>query len=151
MTNKHFENGYALIIGVQEDILAVSDANKLYEILTNPQKAGYPTAQVQVITEGGATKQGILTALTKLKNQVATNPQATVLIYYSGHGGQFTENDATNYYLIPNDFDDNNTQTGISKQEFSGCINEINAQKMMLIFDCCHADGIKAIGHINSY
>ena len=83
MTHQPFENGYALIIGVQEDILAVSDANKLYQILTDPQKAGYPTAQVQLITEGSATKQGILNALQKLKNQVDSNPNATVLLYYS--------------------------------------------------------------------
>ena len=60
MANQLFKNGYALIIGVQEDIKAVSDATKLHAILTDSAKAGYPTNQVQLITEGGATKQGIL-------------------------------------------------------------------------------------------
>ena len=142
MPNPPFENGYAVIIGVQEDILAVSDANKLHKILIDTQKAGYPTEQVQLLTEGGATKQGILDALKKLKSQVDDNPQATVLIYYSGHGGQFPKDNEPQYYLLPSDYKSANRSTAISKEEFSKHVNEIKAQKMMLIFDCCHADGL---------
>ena len=142
MPNSPFKNGYAVIIGVQEDILAVSDANKLHKILIDTQKAGYPSEQVQLLTEVEATKQGILDALKKLKSQVDDNPHATVLIYYSGHGGQFPKDNEPQYYLLPSDYKSANRATAISKEEFSKPINEIKAQKMILIFDCCHADGL---------
>jgi hypothetical protein len=146
MNEQHFENGYALIIGVQNDIQSVNDAKKLYEILTDITKAGYPTSNVQLITETGATKEGILTALDELNKKVKDNPTATVIIYYSGHGGQFLEEGTNNYYLIPYNFDyDNLTDTALSRQEFSERVNTINSkvQKMMIVFDCCHAEGIK--------
>lgn len=89
MTNNGFPNGYALIIGIGRDLPdTVNDAHALHKILIDKQKAGYPDAQVQLITEGAATKQGIIDALKELANQTKDNPNATVLIYYSGHGGQ---------------------------------------------------------------
>lgn len=143
MTTNTFPNGYALIIGVGSDLPdTVQDAKALHKILIDAKKAGYPDAQVQLITEGGATKQGIIDALKKLKTQTQNNPDATVLIYYSGHGGQVIENGNAHYYLIPNDFDFNYKNTGLSKEEFSSLVNAIKAQKLMLIFDCCHAEGI---------
>ena len=143
MANDNFPNGYALIIGVGSDLPdTVQDAKALHKILIDAKKAGYPDAQVQLITEGGATKQGIIDALKKLKTQTENNPNATVLIYYSGHGGQVIENGNAHYYLIPNDYDFNYEKTGLSKEEFSSLINAIKAQKLMLIFDCCHAEGI---------
>lgn len=143
MPNNLFKNGFALIIGVQDDIHSVKDAQKLYDILTNTEKAGYPTVQVQLITEGAATKKGILNAFNKLRTQVDAHPEATVFVYYSGHGGQFVENDTSQYYLVPNDYSYNDYTTYISKKEFSLLIDAIPARKMILIFDCCHAEGFK--------
>jgi Caspase domain/TIR domain len=146
MTNHKFPNGYALIVGIGNDLPdTVQDANALHNILIDDKKAGYPTNQVQLITEGDATKQGIIEGLKKLKTQTENNPNATVIIYYSGHGGQIMLEGIEHYFLIPNDYDGNSTQTGLSKEDFSQLVNDINAQKLMLIFDCCHADGVKGI------
>lgn len=148
MTNVGFPNGYALIIGIGDDLPdTVNDAKILHKILIDTQKAGYPTDQVQLITEGGATKQGIINALEKLANQTKGKNDATVLIYYSGHGGRIMHNDEERYILVPHDYSESDTETGLFKEDFAQLVNQIDSQKIMLIFDCCHADGVKAIGH----
>jgi hypothetical protein len=145
MTNTSFSNGYALIIGVGRDLPdTVNDAHALHNILIDKHKAGYPNEQVQLITERGATKHGILEALKELANQTKGNPNATVLIYYSGHGGcKNLDTEEENYYFIPNDFAADAANTWLRKEEFSSLVKEIKAQKMMLIFDCCHANGFR--------
>jgi Caspase domain/TIR domain len=146
MANDNFPNGYALIIGVGNDLPdTVNDANVLHKILIDPKKAGYPSAQAQLITGKAATKQGIVDALIKLDNQTKDNTDATVLIYYSGHGAQVMEPYGEQYYLVPNDYSPPNKKALLTKKELSELINQINSQKMMLIFDCCHANGVKGV------
>ncbi|MEM6402238.1 MAG: caspase family protein, partial [Cyanobacteria bacterium P01_D01_bin.116] len=49
-----------------------------------------------------ATKERILENLNWLKQQAENDPEATILIYYSGHG---LLDNSQDYYLIPDETD----------------------------------------------
>ncbi len=118
--------------------VTIQDATALHNLLTNPDRAAYPLDQTTLLTETNATRDKILTALDQLSHQTSQNPNATAIIYYSGHSAH-TPN-TNNYFLIPNDyFTDQKT---ITSQEFTKKIEAIQAQKLIVILDCCHATGI---------
>ncbi|KPQ40856.1 MAG: putative protein containing caspase domain [Phormidium sp. OSCR] len=144
---ERFTNGYGLLIGVgyrnssRALPVTVSDAKKLRELLTNPRLAAYPREQVQVFTEEISKKDNILAGLDALANQVKENPEATVWIYYSGHG-LFCEQ-TQEYFLIPYGYSlQEIKKTSISSQEWSQKIQKIQAKKLMVWLDCCHAGGM---------
>ncbi|MEH2120662.1 caspase family protein [Nostoc sp.] len=100
MTNQTFTNGYALLIGVGADLpVTVLDATALKDILIDPSRAAYPPEQVTLLTETSATRQNILAAFDEIIAQVNQNPDATVIIYYSGHGGRIQR--TNEYFLVP--------------------------------------------------
>lgn len=137
-----FTDGYALIIGVGADLpVTVVDAGAINDILIDPARAGYPPQNVKLLTEANATRANILTAFDELAKSVALNPRATVIIYYSGHGGFDKRDDE--YYLVPFGFKPaDRVNTGITAQEFTAKINAINSQKLVTFLDCCHAGGM---------
>lgn len=141
---KQFQNGYALLIGVGYNKAlpaTVNDANNLHNLLIDPRLAAYPRQQVQVLTEEASTKDNIFSALKDLANQVRDNPEATVWIYYSGHG--FLRKETHEYFLIPYDYSLQEIQdTCISNQDWSKEIKKIKAKKLMVWLDCCHAEGM---------
>jgi hypothetical protein len=141
MSNSLFENGYALIIGVQNDICAANDADALYQVLIDEKKAGYPKKNVKLLTEEDATKQAILDALEDLKNK--TTDKSTVMIYFAGHG-RVEENDKgeDTFYLIPNDYPKDAIKNRISNEDFVKAVSAINANKKLLLLDCCHAGSV---------
>jgi Caspase domain len=140
-----FENGYALLIGagnytgVNPLPVTANDAAVLYKLLTHPQRAGYPVPQVKLLTNEQADREGIINGFNWLIEATANNPKATVMVYFSGHGGK--RNDE--YFLMPNDFTwDRYKSSSISKELFGEKIDKISSRKMMIFLDCCHAAGI---------
>src|SRR5687767_8329878 len=90
-----FVNGYTLLIGVNENNVArwslpdvTKDIDALNQILTDPERCGYPPDNVNVITGKRATRQGILDGLVWLQERLNADSSgnATAVIYYSGHG-----------------------------------------------------------------
>lgn len=148
MANEPFQNGHALIIGVGGDLKeTVADARGIQQILTNPERVGYPAGQVMLLTESQATRHGMLSALDKLatRMQQAGNGDATVLIYYSGHGGYDKQQPGAPFYFLTNGYQtDDFAGTCVSAAEFSQKLDQIPAQKLVVILDCCHAGEIKA-------
>jgi DNA-binding response OmpR family regulator len=143
-----FKDGYALLVGVGNDLpVTVEDAKILQEILTSPSQAAYPAEQVQILTESKATRLEILAAFDQLINQVSQNPDATVMIYFSGHGGRIeSAQHLPEYFLVPYDFDwIRRTETGLSGVEFTEKIEAIEARKLVVFLDCCHAGGIPVL------
>jgi Caspase domain len=142
-------NGYALIIGVGNYPYikplpqTVNDAKALHQILTDPQRAGYTKENVRMLTNAEASKENILEGLQWLKDSVKGKPEATALIYYSGHGGLINNK----YYLLPYMV---STVTWpdyvINKETFTKAVNAIEAGKLMVFLDCCYAGGLTAKG-----
>ena len=118
---------------------AVHDAEDLASVLGDPALCGYPPGQVRVLRDGEATRVGIEAALEQLID--ATDAKATVLIYFSGHGGQV----AGATYLLPVDADAVDLAgTALSATRLAALLKRLRAQKVLLIFDCCHSGGLEA-------
>src|SRR5436853_3913452 len=104
MTAIGFRHGHALLVGVGDDLpVTVQDADALNKILTDPARAAYPEKQVEKLIEGAATREGILKAFDRLIKRANTDPDATVVVYFSGHGVFYGP--TAEYFLVPNGFD----------------------------------------------
>lgn len=139
-----FTQGHALIIGVGSDLPnTVQDATGLAAILTDEERCAYPANQVNVLTEAEATRQKVLDALDQLA--LTVEPDDTVIFYFSGHGYQVHIGavNMNEYYLMPYEYDQADLpNTTISRPELLEKLNAINAQKQLIILDCCHAGGL---------
>lgn len=158
MTN--LNNAHAILIGVgNDDILeSASDAKAIYEILSNPELVGYKKENIKLLTKKKAVREHILMAFDHLI--ATTNEDATVLIYYSGHGGTYTDNDLikssksgtalkseeenqTNYFLQLYDVTiENYQEKWLKAAELKEKISRIKSNRIIVLMDCCHAAGI---------
>ncbi|MCS7289574.1 MAG: caspase family protein [Roseiflexus sp.] len=105
---------------------------------------GYPEAQVTLLSNAGATRAGILAALTDLAAR--TTPDDTVLFFYSGHG----EYSADGVYQLTT----HDTRlagrkvvagTGISQPELLDKLRAIPARRLILLINACHAGEISPV------
>lgn len=133
-----FNQGFALVVGVGADLPnTVNDAKGLANILKDKARCAYPQQQVNLLVNQAATRQNILSGLDKLAQ--TSNPDATAVIYFSGHGGKV---DST-YYLIPHNFNPLEfQQTVISGEEFADKLRAMPAKKLLILLDCYHAGGV---------
>ncbi len=144
----YFNNGHALVIGVgsyqytpKANIpISVRDAKALRDVLYNPELCGYPQEQVTLLHDKTASRKGILDALDALS---ATGQDATVLIFYCGHGDYGTDG---NYYLTTYDTKASHGKvlkgTGIQEAELLDKLRTIPAKRLLLLFNACHAGEI---------
>jgi hypothetical protein len=145
-----FTQGHACIIGVGGDLPnTVDDAIGFAKILQDPERCAYPVAQVSLLTKEGAKRDNILAALDRLAQ--STTPDATVIVYFSGHGYQVSSSMGTAYYLMAFGYDqDRLYSTAIGGTEFATKLQAIPAKKLLVLLDCCHAGGLgdtKSIGY----
>ncbi|MEN0004238.1 MAG: caspase family protein [Bacteroidota bacterium] len=142
-----FKEGFALIIGVGNDLpTTATDAKAIADTLLNPEKAGYPAEQVILLTEQQATKEGILDGLAQLSELIeeseVDNKDATLFVYYSGHGWKRTSDDA--YFFQPYDADfDDIDGTFVAAAEVLESIDELATKKQIVILDACYAGNAK--------
>lgn len=142
------ENFFALIIGVGGDLPAtVADANAIFELLSNPQKGAYPKKNIEFLTEKEASRKGVTDALARIISKTKSAHNSTVLIYYSGHGLKIPRDgdpEVFDFYLKTYGADKTRKdETMLSGNSFSEKINQIKAGKVLVLIDCCHADGMK--------
>ncbi|HAJ63303.1 MAG TPA: hypothetical protein DCP31_32135 [Cyanobacteria bacterium UBA8543] len=145
--NETFEHGYALLIGVGECQhklfslpVTVKDTQALYATLVDPELCAYPKDRdhIRVINNKQATRLGILEAFQWLKRQTDADPEATVFVYYSGHGG-FDRKD-NRYYLIPHDIKLTKlAESSLSAEEFIEKIKQIQTERLLVIIDASHS------------
>lgn len=153
-------NSYALLIGVGADLPASArDAQSLHDLFRNPQIAGYPEENVMLLTNEKATREGMLQALDALIEK--TDEDSSVVIFYSGHGGTYTDNDIieleqgagtqlkneeenqTHYYWVPNGFDPKKfRETWLLASELKEKLKALQTRRLVMFLDCCHAEGM---------
>jgi hypothetical protein len=131
-----FEQGYAVVIGVGADLpVTIQDATALADLLRDSTRCAYPRTQVKLLSGENARRQQVLDALDWLT--VSSGPDATVMIYFSGHGIETPD-----YYLMPYGYSLSDlTNTAISGATFTKKLRAIQAQKLLVLLDCCHAGG----------
>ena len=145
-----FTHGYALLIGVGETSspeyslpVTVRDVQALHAVLTDLELCAYPKDErhIRLLHDAGATRSAILEGLDWLKGQAAADSEATVVVYYSGHG---TFNRSTNqYYLLQHDFNPSDvSNSALSGREFTQALRQIKARRLLVAIDSCHAEGM---------
>jgi hypothetical protein len=135
-------SGYALVIGVGGDLPnTVNDADGLAKVLKDPARCAYDPAKVNLLTAEKADRAGILTALDQLAQ--ADLQDATVVIYFSGHGYRVESSTDENYFLMPAGYDINQLRkSAISGKEFADKLAVLKTARLLLLLDCCHAQGV---------
>lgn len=149
MTNT-FTHGYALLIGVGESRysslslpVTVKDTQAIYTALIDTELCAYPNDKehIRVLNNQGATKKGILDELNWLKEKSASDRNATVFVYYSGHG--FLDKKTQHYYLAQHDIKPNQIVTSaLAAETFTDALRQIKAERLLVVIDSCHAAGM---------
>ena len=145
-----FDHGYALLIGVGVTAepkwslpVTVNDVRAIHAILTDPALCAYPNNDdhVRLLCNADATREAILDGLAWLKTRAAADPEATIVVYYSGHGGLDTV--TLQYSLIPHDFNEADIPGSVlSAEDFTNALREIEARRLLVFVDSCHAEGM---------
>jgi uncharacterized caspase-like protein len=148
----YFQHGYALLIGVDDNLTAHlrlpdvgQDTTALAQVLTHPERCAYPADQVKVIRGADATRAGMLDGLDWLREQIATDANATAVVYYSGHGYRDVEVEPPVFYLAPYDTREHQLRLSLlPAADFAHAIAALNPRRLLVILDCCHAGGMGA-------
>jgi len=146
----HFTNGYALIVGVANyshpkirnlSKTVLKDAEDMRDLLISKDYCGYLEKNIHLILDDEATIDNIRKELQRLA--ASAGEDSTALLFFSGHGGQIEKGEDAGNYLIPYNCDlaDIST-TAISGQEFTELLNNIKAERLLVLFDCCHSGGV---------
>lgn len=140
-----FTEGHALLVGVGGDLAnTIDDAVELHAILTDEERCAYPPGQVQLLTGEKATRSDVLAGLDKLAQSATAD--STVIVYFSGHGYRAKSSIGAAHFLMPYGYDvEELGETAISGTELADKLKAIQAQKLLLLLDCCHAGGLDDI------
>ena len=145
-----FPHGYALLIGVGECInrkwslpVTVKDMQTLRSVLIDPAICCYPNdvSHIRLLLDVGATRGAILDSLKWLAEQTAVDKEATVIVFYSGHGGWMENTDS--YYLLPSDTNPEDAESSaLAGKTFTEALRSVKAKRLLVFMDCCHAGGM---------
>ena len=145
-----FNQGYALLIGVGECAyqplslpVTVKDTKAIYTALIDPELCAYPNDRehIRVLNNKEATRSRILEGLKWLKEKAEIEPEATIFVYYSGHG--WLNRDDNSFYLIQHDVKPAKlAATALSGRAFTEALREIQAERLLVVIDSCHAAGM---------
>ena len=149
--SKSFHSGRAFIVGIGDyDTLSglglapVYDADDVEKLLVSPKHCGYPAANVRVLHNREASRSAIISGLQDLA--VQAQPTDTVVVYFSGHGAQRTSGPDVGTYLCPPEFDSKlPRETGIEAEEFSDLLQQVKAERLLVLIDACRSGGVARI------
>ena len=143
-----FTQGHALVIGVgmYQHVpswsfpVTANDAGAVAAILGDESICGYPAAQVTLLRNQSASRDGVLAALDALKGA----EDRTVFLFYCGHGHYDAEG---TYYLTTSDTRlaaDGSVEkgSGVSEAELLARLKAIGAKRVICIFNACHAGAV---------
>ncbi len=147
--SNHFAHGYALLIGVGTTAesqwslpVTVKDVQALKTVLIDPNLCAYlnDSEHIRLLQNEQTTRTAILDGLTWLKEKAA-DKDATIVVFYSGHG--CFDLSSQSYYLLQHDFKSTDiANTALSAQEFTEALRQIQAKRLWVVIDSCHAEGM---------
>lgn len=147
-TQGSFAGGRALIIGIANydkfrklPELVLKDCEDIANILQSEEHCGYSRLNVQLLLDKEATKDEIKNGFRRLAE--LTSPDETVIVFFSGHGGQVKRGRDKGTYLIPVGGDpDCLRDTAIGCEELTTLLSGIDAGRLVVLLDACHAAGV---------
>ncbi len=145
-----FTHGYALLVGVGACSYApwslpttVKDVQALRAALVDPALCAYmpDDDHLRILHDGAATRDAILDGVQWLAARTAADPDATAVVYYSGHG--WLDESSGAYYLIPHDVQPFAVvDSALPAGRFQAALRAIPARRLLVLLDCCHAEGM---------
>ncbi|MFM9888350.1 MAG: caspase domain-containing protein [Burkholderiales bacterium] len=151
MKKEQFKHGYALLIGVgQHNVdsrlslpVTVNDVAALERTLIDPRLCAYPRDHVRAHVNEAATNSNILQGLAWLKTRANADPEATMLIYFSGHGWVSPDE---RYFLVSQDtIAGAVADTALPATAFTNVLRDVAAKRLLIVLDCCHAQGMAEV------
>ena len=149
MASEQFTNGYALLIGVNENLIpgyalptVANDVTALRDVLVHPQRCAYPRENVRLLLGSQASRQGIRAGLAWLKERLAADrsDNATAVLFYSGHGAY--DRSGNDYFLLPYDLRQPLGDSLLRAADIAAEIEHVRPRRLLVILDCCHAGGM---------
>lgn len=145
------DQAHALVIGIAAyrnvatlPAAVINDARAVAALLTDPQACGYPAANVTTLLDAAATKPAIIAAFAKIAARATST--STVFVFYSGHGARLERGSLAQQFLLPVEADttspSSTVDSAISGDELTAMFNTITAERMVIVFDACHAGGL---------
>jgi len=149
------DNAHALIIGIANyravnalPVVVIKDAQDVYNVLTDPAICAYGAENVQLLLDEQATLSGMREALLGLAQRA--NTESSVFIYISSHGGRIEDGSEAGEYILPVDAAFSPIQgslqldsaTALSGVELTEALRVIQARKVLVVLDLCHAGGV---------
>ncbi len=153
------ENTHALVVGIADyrhpnrtfgklPPVICKDARDVHALLTDPNRGGHRPENARLLLDSQATLMELRTALADLA--VRCDADSSVFIYISAHGGHIPAGPDAGEYVLPVDVicTENGwlrPETALSGAELTAAFSAIPARRVLVIFDCCHADGLGEI------
>lgn len=104
-----------------------------------PDAFGFDSASITLLTDGNASRQAVLAALTSMLNQSTAGDVAC--FFFAGHGGRGPSSDGANYYELICCAD---AGGDITDGEINGLANALQPSivNFTLVLDSCHSGGV---------
>nr|AAU82846.1 conserved hypothetical protein [uncultured archaeon GZfos1D1] len=154
-TNPDEKDAYALIVGIAtykdpkipKLNYTTHDAKAVFDLLVDPDMAGFKKENVKIFLDGEATSFNIKDAISSwlFKN---AKEDSIVFVFFAGHGGveedRFdTEKDNLAKYLLPYDTDfDNFYASALSNSDFNRLLLSIKSRRLVVFMDSCYSGGV---------
>ena len=144
MSKHHETNSYYLLVGVgrraeDSEAMAISADDPVYLKEALHDFGLFSDEKIPPIINEDATKSNVLAKLDFLVESTKAEPADLVIIFFSGHGCKKGDN----YYLICRDSKVSDLAgTAIEGNIFVEKLQAIQCDKMLVLLDCCHAQGI---------
>lgn len=143
---------YALLVGVSEysdpsivDLeYAASDARDM--ALALETQCGFARPDILLLTEGGATRDGLVAGFAWLRERVG--PSDLAFVYFAGHGstvvdreGDEADGDRMDECILPQDAILLDPSTYVTDDELGAWIAELGSGAVSLFLDSCYSGG----------
>ncbi|MBC7886358.1 MAG: caspase family protein [Ferruginibacter sp.] len=146
------EKSFAVLVGVgkradqqqgDSELMAITavDAQYLKWALETFGIFSANEGHIKILVDQEAKKKHITDELDLLAAKTAKEPADLVIIYFSGHGSK----QGNNYHLICQDTINDDLSTGIAGSEFVKKLEAIQCDKLLVLLDCCHSEGMTDI------
>lgn len=154
-TNPDEKNAYALIVGIAtyKDYrvpklnCTTHDAQAIFDLLVNPDMAGFKKENAKIFLDEEATLFNIKDAISDWLYKNAKE-DSIVFVFFAGHGGveedRFgIEKDNLAKYLLPYDTDfDNFYASALSNSDFNKLLLSIKSKRLVVFMDSCYSGGV---------
>lgn len=147
MNPSSYPQGHALLIGVANyqqvsslPSAILNDVNDVAATLSSPKYCAYTPANIVTLLDENATRAAVLKELNELAARADSGD--TVCVFFSGHGGVVGSPGKEDSVLVTFDSDLADIEnTSISSDDLAAAFAEIEAERLLVFIDACHAGG----------